>query len=277
MRAWVNGHLLDSPEAPVIGVLDHGLVVGDGVFETIQVVGGRPFAITRHLDRLTRSAEGLGIGSPDLAALRDGVAATLDGQGVDFGRIRITVTSGPGPLGSPRGNLGQTLIVVAEPCGRPAPTTAIATVPWTRNESGALAGLKTTSYAENALMVEHAKSRGATEAVMANTAGKVCEGTGSNVFYVTGGRLVTPSLRSGCLAGVTRALILQWSGDDLGAVEEDAPMEALCEADEIFLASTIRDVQGVDRIDDRSLEAPGPVTRRAMEIWAERSVEDVDP
>ncbi|WP_262852939.1 aminotransferase class IV [Mumia quercus] len=277
MRAWINGRTLQSPDEPALGVLDHGLVVGDGVFETVKVVDGQPFALTRHLERLARSAAGLGIGEPDLDLVREGVAATVEGQELPFGRIRITVTSGPGPLGSPRGDEGQTLVVVTEPAVRPEPTTAIATVPWVRNERGALSGLKTTSYAENALMVEHARRQGASEAVMANTAGMLCEGTGSCVFYVLDGQLVTPTLESGCLAGVTRALVLEWCRDEIDVVERDEPIEVLQRAEEVFLAGTTRDVQGVHRVDDRELPAPGPVTALAAELFAKRAKEQVDP
>ncbi|MBW9211627.1 aminotransferase class IV [Mumia sp. zg.B21] len=277
MRAWINGRTLESPHEPALGVLDHGLVVGDGVFETIKVVDGVPFALTRHLERLARSAGGLGIGEPDLDLVRRGVEATVEGQTIPFGRIRITVTSGPGPLGSPRGDQGQTLVVVTEPSTPPPATTAIATVPWARNERGALSGLKTTSYAENALMVEHALRHGASEAVMANTAGLLCEGTGSCIFYVLDGQLVTPTLESGCLAGVTRALVLEWCRDEIDVVERDEPIAVLQRADEVFLAGTTRDVQGIHRVDDRELPAPGPVTALAAKIFARRSAETVDP
>ena len=117
-------------------------------------------------------------------------------------------------------------------------------MPWPRNERGALAGLKTTSYAENVVALAEAKRRGATEAVFANLAGHLCEGTGSNVFYVVDGELRTPTLASGCLAGVTRGLVLEW----FGGREVDEPIEVLAEASEIFLASTTRDVQGVDAV-----------------------------
>ena len=141
-----------------------------------------------------------------------------------------------------------------------APTARVAVVPWPRNERGALAGLKTTSYAENVIALAEAKRRGATEAVFANLAGHLCEGTGTNVFYVVDGELRTPTLASGCLAGVTRGLILEW----VGGREVDEPIEVLEQASEIFLASTTRDVQGVARWDDRELEAPGPVTTEAL-------------
>jgi branched-chain amino acid aminotransferase len=145
----------------------------------------------------------------------------------------------------------------------------VATVPWPRNERGALAGLKTTSYAENVVALAEAHRRGASEAVFANLAGHLCEGTGSNVFYVVDGELRTPTLASGCLAGVTRALVLEW----YGGTEVDEPLEVVQRATEVFLASTTRDVQAVGRWDDHVLDAPGPVTREVQRVWAEREPE----
>ena len=277
MKTWLNGSLLQSPDEPAISALDHGIIVGDGVFETVKVELNQPFALTRHLDRLVRSAEGLGIGTPDLGAIREGVAATLDGQDLAFGRIRVTVTSGRGPLGSPRGNHGLTTVVIAEPSEKPPPISQIATVPWTRNERGALSGLKTTSYAENALMVEYALAGGASEAVMANTAGQLCEGTGANIMYVVDDQLITPTLSAGPLAGVTRALVLEWCAGELDVVERDAPIDILQTADEVILVGTTRDVQGISKVDDRELNAPGPITAKAQEIWAREAAKGIDP
>ncbi|WP_375003289.1 aminotransferase class IV [Aeromicrobium sp. CTD01-1L150] len=277
MKAWLDGRVLESPNVPAVGVLDHGLIVGDGVFETVAVDHGEPFALTRHLERIVRSAEGLGIGTPDVDLLRHGVAATIDGQELGFGRVRITVTSGAGPLGSPRGGGPLTHVVVTEPCDRPPAVSSIITVPWPRNERGALAGLKTTSYAENAKMVEVAKAADASEAVMPNTVGDLCEGTGSNIMYVLDGQLVTPTLASGCLAGITRALALEWLSQELDVVERDAPIEVLREADEVVLVGTTRNIQAIGRVDDRTLAAPGPVTSAAQEIWARRQAEHSDP
>ncbi len=271
MRVWIDGRVLESPQEPALSVLDHGLVVGDGVFETVKVELGRPFALTPHLQRLSRSATGLGIGEPDLEAIRSGVAATLEDQELPFGRIRITVTSGPGPLGSPRGDGPQTSVVVTEPCDRPPSVSRIATVPWPRNERGALAGLKTTSYGENALMVEAARSRGASEAVMPNTRGDVCEGTGSNLVYVLDGRVITPTLEAGPLAGITRALLLEWAAGELEIHEEDHPIEVLGAAEEVMLVGTTRDVQAIEQVDERMLVAPGPLTRRLQDVWARGS------
>ncbi|NYE38773.1 branched-chain amino acid aminotransferase [Nocardioides cavernae] len=272
MRAWLNGSLLDDPTAAAVAVTDHGFTVGDGVFEAVKTLAGRPFALTRHLARLERSAEGLGLPVPDLDDVRRGVAAVVGDDPV--GRLRITWTAGPAPMGSGRGGGPPTLVVAYSPIARAASATTVVTVPWTRNEHGATAGLKTTSYAENVIALAHAQRHGGTEAVMANTAGHLCEGTGSNVFYVRDGELRTPSLRSGCLAGITRELVVDWCG----AREVDEPLaDVLAGASEAFLVSTTRDVQAISRWDDRELPAPGPVTRRCAETWAAREAESMDP
>ena len=273
MRVWFNGSLLDDPGAPVVRIDDHGLTVGDGVFETLKVVDGVPFALSRHLDRLERSAAGLGLPRPDVAEVRRGVEAVLSGQDLPFGRLRITCTAGPAPLGSGRGTGPVSLVVVADVQAAPEPTTAVVRVPWVRNERSAVAGLKTTSYAENVVALAAARERGASEAILANTLGNLCEGTGSNIGYVVGGRARTPSLASGCLAGVTRALLLEWCEVD----EVDEPIDVLEEAEEIFLLSSTRDVQPVHRYDDRELGAPGPVTAGLQKAWAERAAETADP
>lgn len=274
MQAWVNGRMLSAADEPALTILDHGLVVGDGVFETIKTVGGRPFALTRHLRRLERSLSGLGLTPPAEDVVREAIDAVLAADERDgAGKVRVTVTGGPSPLSSERGQAGPSVFVVSDALGDWPETTAVATVPWPRNERGATAGLKTTSYAENVIALAYAHERGAGEVVFANTVGLLCEGTGSNVFVVVDGELLTPTLQAGCLDGITRQLVLEWTD----AVERDLPIDVLAEAEEVFVASTTRDVQGVHRVDERSLDAPGPVTAQAAKIFAERSAATPDP
>jgi branched-chain amino acid aminotransferase len=273
LRVWVNGALLEEPGRGVLAVTDHGFTVGDGVFESVKVLEGRPFALTRHVDRLRRSAEGLGLVPADAEDVRRGVAAVLDGVADPLGRLRITHTAGPGPMGSGRGDGEATVVVAYSPVPPFPDTTSVTTVPWPRNERGATAGLKTTSYAENVIALAHAKEHGSSEAIFATTTGALCEGTGSNVFYVVDGELRTPTLASGCLAGVTRALVLEW----YGGREVDEPLEVARQADEAFLVSTTRDVQAIARWDDRELAAPGPVTGLVAETWRRREALDIDP
>ncbi|MCO6011658.1 aminodeoxychorismate lyase [Actinoallomurus purpureus] len=271
---WINGELY-APENARVSVFDHGILVGDGVFETVKVVRGQAFALTRHLRRLAVSAAGLGLPEPDLDAIRRGTLALLAAApSWELARIRITYTSGVGPLGSDRGSEGATAIVaVAEQKPFP-PTGDVSVVPWPRNERGALSGLKTTSYGDNAKALAYAHEHGGAEAIFGNLAGNLCEGTGSNVFVVRDGRLTTPPLSSGCLAGVTRALVLEWFGGE----ERDLPLEEFTASDEAFLTSTTRDIQPIHAVDGTVFPtAPGPVTRKAMEVFAERGAADLDP
>ncbi len=278
LPVWLDGALLDPDDARV-PVSDHGLTVGDGVFETLRTApepgGDRwvPFAVTRHLRRLRRSLEGLGLelhrSDDELRAAMLEVADHIEGPG----RVRLTVTGGPGPLGSARADVPLTVFVAGSAIdGWPA-TGAAVTVPWVRNERSAVAGLKTTSYAENVVALARATAQGASEALFANTAGQLCEGTGSNVFVVRDGRLSTPPLSSGCLAGVTRELVCELAD----VAEEDLPLAALAEADEVFLTSSTRDVQGQHRVDDRTLDAPGPVTADVARAFADLVARDIDP
>lgn len=271
---WVNGELHD-PARATVSVFDHGLMVGDGVFETIKIVNGRSFALTRHLDRLRLSARRMDLPEPDLDAIAGGIEQCLAAAPAwPLGRIRVTYTSGPGPLGSDRGNQGATSVVIVDE-QKPFPAAAdVTVVPWPRNERGALSGVKSTSYGDNAKALAYAKARGGGEAIFGNLAGNLCEGTGSNIFIVRDGRLLTPTLESGCLAGVTRALVVEWSG----AEEADVPLSALYSAEEAFLTSTTRDVQPIARVDDTVLPvAPGPITAKAMRVFAERAAADLDP
>lgn len=274
VTVWINGTLVPDDEAR-ISIFDHGLVVGDGVFETVKVANGVPFALSRHLARLARSAAGLGLAEPDLDHIRAGALAVVEASGrPQLARMRITVTGGIAPLGSERGGSPLTSIVALGEMKAATPTCDVTTVPWPRNERGALSGLKTTSYGENVRALAYAAERGGSEAVFANTAGNLCEGTGTNVFMVVGGRLLTPPLSAGCLAGVTRALVIEWSG----AAEEDVPLSALAGAEEAFLSGTTRDVQPIRSVDGQALRAaPGPVTKKAAEVFAMRAAESPDP
>lgn len=273
MRVWCNGELVD-PRGPALSVLDHGLIVGDGVFEAVKVVDNTPFALTRHLRRMTRSARGLGLPDPDQDLVRQAIKATLADQDLARGLLRITYTAGISPVGSGRdASAVPSLVVIAKDLPPVSRRTSIVTVPWTRNEQGALCGLKTTSYGENVRALAYAHQREASEAVFANTVGNLCEGTGTNVFCVFEGVVTTPPLSSGCLAGITRELVIEWTD----VHERDISMKEFATADEIFLTSTTRDVQAVKRLDGKPVGKKQPVTKAVAEQWARREPRDFDP
>ncbi len=270
---WIDGAMVPAHAARV-SPFDHGVTVGDGAFETFAVVdagdGWYPIALDRHLARLRRSLAVLGLPLPctdrELEAAVEAVVTANGGPGQAGGRVRITVTGGEAPLGSDRGTAPATVIVASGPASRWAPTAAAVVVPWTRNEHSATAGVKSTSYADNVVALRHAKAHGGDEAIFANTAGDLCEGTGSNVFVVLDGAVCTPPLSSGCLAGITRALVIEALADSPHPVREVAvPLADLGRATEVFLTSSTRDVHPVSTIDAHPIGtgAPGPITQQA--------------
>ncbi|HWC69446.1 MAG TPA: aminotransferase class IV [Acidimicrobiales bacterium] len=272
--SWVDGEIVE-PGATAFRPEDKGLV-GDGVFEAIKVLDGQPFALRRHLERLLVSARPLGL-PVDLDVVRAGVAAVL---ATDVGRgprswLRITVTAGPAGMAKGAAPTAPTVMVATAPMAPWGPSANAVVVPWCRNERGALAGLKTLSYLENGLALRHALSHGADEGIFPNTLGNLCEGSGTNVFVAHEGRLVTPPLGAGCLAGVTRGLLLEW----LPEIEEaDLPVEVLGSCTEAFLTSTSRDVHPIGAIDGRRLPwVPGPLTLRAMAVFADCAARHPDP
>ena len=269
---WAGGEIVAAGVAAV-SPIDHAIIVGDGVFETLKVIDGVPFALTRHLRRLKRSADGLGLPEPDDELVRRAVDETLAADR-EAGRLRITWSSGPGPLGSDRGGGPGTLLVASSPGTVWPETVRVHLCEWTRNERGALTGLKTTSYAENVRALEAAHQRESSEALLANTQGQLCEGTGTNVFLLVDGRLVTPPLSSGCLAGITRELVLELTE----VAEREIEPAEFAVASEAFLTSSTREVGAISAVDDPVLpEAPGPVTAELTAAFAALVATNPDP
>lgn len=262
---YLNGSFVDA-DAATVSAFDHGVTTGDGVFESVVVRAGAPFYLDRHLERLCRSAAVLGLRCPPPAELGAAARRTVALSGLTTGRLRITLTAGRGPLGSARGDSAPTVIIACSELGEVPERAVVVVAPWPKNERSAIAGAKTTSYAENVVALAHATERGASEALFCNTAGNLCEGTGSNVFLGIEGELVTPPLSAGCLAGVTRGLILEVTG----ALERDVAREELATVEEAFLSSTTRGVQPIESLDGRLLAScPGPLTRAAEAAFVE--------
>lgn len=295
MKYWVDDRLLPAAKARV-SVLDHGFTVGDGVFETCKTVVTAstevvPFAIDRHIARLLRSAGGLGLPAPDPELVEVAMLAVCAANSDalrEGGRVRVTYTSGLGGLGSERGTGPGTLVVTAAAAVPWPAVTTLALSRWARNEHSPLRGLKTTSYAENAIALAHARALGASDALLCNEAGLLCEGTGSNVFVELADRVVTPDLAAGPLAGVTRELVLEWgaaAGLPVG-VGELMPAD-LIGARGCFVTSSTRDVHRVERVLTpdgkvhadyrRPPAAAADMTAALAELFARRSAAEPNP
>lgn len=277
---WAGGRLRD-PGEPVVAGTDPGYATGLGLFETCAVVGGRAFALTRHLARLAASAHALGLPAVADDAVREAVAAVLAASGPEVGRLRITVSPGaPDPDGAAT---APALVVTAGPAPVRGPAHVVRSA-WVRNERSPLAGHKSTSYAADVLALAAATRAGGDEALLANTRGALCEGATSNVLVERGGELLTPGLSSGCLPGVTRALALAWAGEAGLPVREATADElpwsvvedARAGAAGLALAGSLRGVVGVEAVEGVPV-AVGPLTAELARLFRARAADDLDP
>lgn len=261
MTVWVGkGETgsLQPAAAATVSVFDHGFTVADGIFETMKVVDGRVFLWPWHLERLHVSANLLGLDLPADEHLTD-VVRMVARANPAAGRLRLTITAGDGPLGSDRSGSPVSVVAAASPT-KPWPATAqLAISAWPRNERSPLVAAKTTSYAENVLALDQAHQQHASEAIFFNTDGLLTEGTGSNIFIVHDGVVLTPPTADGLLAGITRRFVFGLADDRLRVREGSITREQLRQADEVFISSSTRDIQPVDRIGEQ-VYAVGPVT-----------------
>lgn len=275
---YLNGKLVPFEEARV-SAFDRGLYYGYGFFETMRALDGRGFRLVRHWERLKRSARMMGL-EEALAAFNvaQAVYDTLEANALANARIRITVTGGVGERAlAPPTQGGITLLVLAEPFpGVPAAVyrdgIALATVAYRRDSHSILARIKATSMLVNMLASDEARAKGADEALLLNDKGFLAEGSSSNVFLVKGGQLLTPSIESGILEGITRETVLELAGMlGIGVVAGDIMFDDLLTAEEAFITAAVRYVVPVVRVDGHPVGPgmPGPVTGRIMQAFAD--------
>jgi branched-chain amino acid aminotransferase len=249
--ASVDGVVTDPAQAH-IPATDEGLLRGDGVFEVVRVYDGRPFAMDEHLQRMSRSAANLPL-EIDLSASQADAAAVLAEAGPADGALRMLFTRG-----------GRRIVLLEELKQLPA-TLTLALI--TYSPTRIMDGVKSLSYAPNMLATRLATERGCDDALLVTPHGRVLEAPTCSFFYALGGeQLFTPPLDDHILDSITRRHVLAVTGaqervttsDDLGSISE------------AFLASTLREVHPVARIEERELQAPGPLSRAAAEAVAQR-------
>ena len=252
---FLDGALVNSGTAR-IDPADRGLLLGDGLFETLRAYGGVVFRLDAHLARLAAGAAVLAIPLPlPAGALAEAVIATLRANGLADASLRITLTRGPGPRGlAPPPEPRPTLLITAAPYEDEGDTGAVraclAGPP--RNEHSPNATLKTLGYLDNVLAAAEARARGCDEAILRNTAGRLAGGARGNLFVVSGGALLTPPPREGALPGIARATVLDLARGR-GIEVRETPLETavLAAAEEAFLTNSLIEVLALGSIDGR--------------------------
>jgi branched-chain amino acid aminotransferase len=272
MWIYLNNRFVPKDEA-VVSVFDHGFLYGDGVFETMRTYHGKVFLLIDHLARLERSASTLRLSLPvSRERLADLVRETLTRNRLQEAYLRVTVSRGPGEIGlDPALCKAPTLVIIAKPF-HPYPDSfythgvSVMIAKTRRNSPEAIPShVKSLNYLNNLLAKMEANTAGAHEALLLNHHGEVTEGTTSNVFTVREGRLRTPALDCGILAGLTRGIILMVARD-LGIETEETRLTVkdLYKADECFLTNTTQEVLPVTQVDGKMVGdgRPGELTRR---------------
>ncbi len=264
MITSIDGVLV-PPEQATISILDRGVLYGDGLFEVLRTLHGKPVWLDDHLARLSASARELQLAVP--AALADWVRAAIAAAGPGDHRVRVVVTRGPGGIGERLSALGSGhAIVVVEPLPPPPRKLALAIVDWPLPRRAGPAH-KTLAYLDHALARELAAAAGADEAVRLDADGHVAECATANIFAVSAGALVTPPV-AGILPGVTRARVLALAaGLGIATHERALAVPELRAADEIFATSALRGVIAVTRLDGAARSA-GPITQRLAEAYS---------
>ena len=244
--AVINGDVMALADAR-IPITDEGLLRGDGVFEVVRLYEGRPFAMEEHLERMARSAATLRLPF-DADAVRDEAAKLLEHSEPIDGVLRLVVTRG-----------GRRIAIVEEPHELPD-TVRLATV--TYAPTRVLDGVKSLSYAANMLATRLAREQGADEALLVSPHGRVLEGPTTSFFYALDGALHTPPLEDRILDSITRRALLEVTE----ATERVTTLDDLRHVSEAFLASSLREVQPVQAIDDIAIAAaPGPLSTDAAQ------------
>ena len=265
MLIHLNGALVSAAEARV-DPADRGLTLGDGLFETIRARGGRPLRLAAHCARLRAGAEVLDLPVPvSDEALGRALEETLKANAVTDGVLRLTLTRGPGPRGllpppQPRPTL---LITAAAEASSPSPIRAVIATTTRRNEHSPLSRCKCINYLDNILARLEAAKRGADDALLLNTAGRLAGTTMANLFLVIDGVVVTPPVADGALPGVIRAEVVKAAG----AEERSLKPEDLARASEAFVTNCLG-IRALVSVDGAPIGdgRPGPVFERFRAI-----------
>ncbi len=284
LLVYIDGKFYPKSEAK-ISVYDHGLLYGDGVFEGIRAYNGIVFHLKEHIDRLYRSAHPIFLKIPlTKEQLSEAVLETLRKNNLTNAYIRLVVTRGVGDLGlDPRKCPKATIIIITEPMLQLNSPEALAngittTITWVKRNpvDAATHEIKSLNYLNSILGKIEANNTGADEAICLNKTGYVCEGVGENIFIVRDGEIITPSVFSGALNGITRAVIIRLAKKlGIEVTERNITPNELFTADEAFFTGTAAEVAPIREVNKRVIGAgkPGPVTKRIMQEF-EKATKD---
>ena len=281
-RVHWNGRLVPIEEATV-SVFDTGFLYGDGIYETLRIYDGQPFAFERHWHRLEHSAAGIGLELPPRESVRGALRELLEAEGWSAAVSRITITRGRLTHRLDLSTAGEPSVLVAAEALDPnldetrRRGVRVIYSRFVRPSDHSLAGVKSTNYQVSLLARNEAREAGAAEALVPNESGDIVEAAAANVFLVENGELVTPPLRSGILGGITREVVIELAEAAGRRVHlETLPRPRIVNADEVFLTGTTIEVTPVTQLDEGPVGngEPGPVTRELLAGYLDAVAKD---
>jgi branched-chain amino acid aminotransferase len=275
MKIYLDGQFYDKENAK-ISVFDHGLLYGDGVFEGIRFYRGKVFRLEEHIARLFDSAKAICLNIPlTPAEMTEALLETIRQNELQDGYVRLVVTRGPGDLGlNPLLCPKATVIIIAAkitlyPEENYKNGLSVVTCATRRIPHGALSPMvKSLNYLNNVLAKIEAQQANAGEGLMLNEQGYVAECTGDNIFTVKNGKIYTPPISSGALAGITREVVFEIAGElGISLTEPNMTRYDIYTADECFLTGTAAEIIPAVKLDTRVIGdgKPGPTTLLFME------------
>jgi branched-chain amino acid aminotransferase group I len=270
---YLSGSLVPRSEAR-ISSFDFGFLYGYALFESMRSYSGKVFRLEQHLDRLKRSSETIGLNLPEVD-IQKAIYGTLEANSLADARIRLTVSLGEGEATpEPSTCKNPTLFITANsytPLSEAVYSKGFKALvsPIRRNSTSPLSQVKSANYLDMMLVKTQAKNAGADEALLLNEKGYVSEGSTSNVFVVSKGKLITPSIDSGILPGVTREVVLEMASTfGIGLEESSVELDELYKADEAFLTNSVIEIMPLVEVDGKHIGSGiGNLTNKLMSVY----------
>lgn len=284
---YINGEFYPKSQAKV-SVFDHGFLYGDGIFEGIRAYNGRIFKCKEHIDRLYDGAKVIDLNIPlTKEEMTEALLETCRRNNIKDGYIRLVVSRGVGDLGlSPTKCPKPNIVIIADsivlyPQEMYEKGIKVITASTRRNNPGALdPQIKSLNYLNNILARIEADKRGVAEAIMVNSLGVVCEGTGENIFIIKEGIIYTPPVYVGTLGGITRGVVIELA-QRMGykVIEREFTLFNVYTADECFLTGTAAEIVGVSEVDGRVIGTgvTGKITKELMNAFKEYVKDQGEP
>jgi branched-chain amino acid aminotransferase len=278
---YLNGRFIPSSKAK-LSPLDHGFLYGYGLFETMRAYQGHIFRLDQHLTRLRRSAQSLGLTHSILnvvdgqQSLEAACMETLEANKLKDARLRLTVSAGEGDMTPDPGTCSSpTVLIIARdlvplPLGKYETGFKAVLSSLRRNSQSPLSRLKSTCYMENILARMAARAAGCDEAILLNEQGYLAEGSTTNIFLASNEELITPSLESGVLPGITREAVLEIArAANIKTLERQVALKELIEAEEAFITNSILELMPLTWLEGKPIgtDKPGQLTKELLAAY----------